>query len=161
MPFMHFGRFLWGVMDDVGLTPSRLAHMTGVTLRAVYRWKTLEKLPRGESAAVIADALGIPLPVLREALSGKPLPAQYRDRARWKEAVAKKATADGSLRVTGERTARVMEWFESAPPAVRQVVLGEIPDGMEQDYLRHVTAYFTDLLLKRRGTGRPKPRKSA
>lgn len=131
-------------MRDLGISPDELAMLTGVSDRTVYRWRDIKQPPRGEAVVKIADALGIPLAMFRDAFEGKgKLPTEYRDRAAWLKRRPSMATTDAK-----ERHARVLAWFDATPAAVQRVILGEVPAGMEQDYLRHVTEYFTQLLTK-------------
>lgn len=144
---MAFGPFLFGLLRDLGIGADDLADLIGVNERTVYRWRSVDEIPRGESAVMIADALQIPLATFRAAVEGTAdLPAEYRDRAKWR---SRRGMATGGD--ANEQRAKVWAWFKGAPLAVQHAVLDVVPEGMEADYLKHVTDYF-----KQRLTGKKK-----
>jgi transcriptional regulator with XRE-family HTH domain len=144
---VNFGPFMFDLMRDLGISSEDLAEMIGINPRTVYRWRKLKQPPRGESVVMVADALHIPLAVLRDALEGKAeLPPEYRDRAKWRARRGIVGTGDAN-----EQRAKVWAWFKSAPLAVQHAVLDVVPEGMEADYLKHVTEYFRGRLLPKGG----------
>jgi transcriptional regulator with XRE-family HTH domain len=138
---VKFGKFLSELLTGYGISEARLASMVGRTYRAVHGWMDRDDPPRGEALVTLAEVLDIPLGTFRAAAEGRiELPAEYRSRKAWKEI---------------ERRAKVWDWFKSAPRSVQQSVLMEsIPEGMEQDYLRHVIDYFTQRLTGKGGKKR-------
>jgi transcriptional regulator with XRE-family HTH domain len=130
---VKFGAFLADLMEDLELSPWQLADLMGVSYNAVKAWLKREVPPKGEGLSKLADALNIPLGTLRAAIDGKSrLPREYR---------TPKASE------TLVRKAKVWKWFQSVPKPVQHVILMERPaEGMEQDYLRHVTEYFKQRL---------------
>lgn len=144
---MSFGDFLSALMKDLGIGATDLAEMTGVGTRTVFNWKAATKTPRTDALVKIADALQIPLATFRAAIDGKAsLPSEYRDRTKWRSRRGIAAGSDAS-----EQRTKVWAWFKSAPLAVQHAVLDVVPEGMETEYLRHVTDYF-----KRRLTAKKK-----
>jgi len=80
----NFGIFLQRLLDDLGISPPGLARLMGRTERTVYYWLRSGRVPR-DAAALLSDALEIPLADLRRAAAGEQeLPAFYRDRRRLK-----------------------------------------------------------------------------
>lgn len=79
----HFGEFLEGLLEDLGLTPTELMALVQRAEKTVYNWRNSETPPRG-SLAPLSDALHVPLPILRAVAAGeRELPEEYRDRQRW------------------------------------------------------------------------------
>jgi len=79
-----FGIFLQRLLDDLDISPPGLARLMGRTERTVYYWLRSGRVPR-DAAALLSDALEIPLADLRRAAAGdQELPAFYRDRRRLK-----------------------------------------------------------------------------
>jgi len=78
-----FGIFLQRLLDDLGISPPGLARLMGRTERTVYYWLRSSRVPR-DAAALLSDALEIPLVDLRRAALGQQeLPPHYRDGRRF------------------------------------------------------------------------------
>lgn len=87
----NFGRFLNGLMEDLGVRPPELASLVKRDQRTITNWLNAQAAPGG-SLTLVADAFDIPLIDLRRAVKGEAtLPAKYRDRRRWKASRAAEA----------------------------------------------------------------------
>lgn len=145
---MKFGDFVSKQLERSGLTVGEFASLLDLDERQLRRWMQRDAPPGGSALRKLADALALAFPELKAIVdAGKDLtPKQVQ---KWLDSgLVAAAQRRHQLR---KSKAQVQAWFESAPAVVQHVVLGQVPEGAEQQYLDAVVEYFRSKLTPRRG----------